>query len=619
MPDEKLPLILSPGSGLALVRPQGGRIVREMVDGALASARRQDFSVSDEKLTPELWFQRGEAHYYGRMVIQSFEEAARCYKIATEHGHLDAACNLGCLLTVGLGVSKDPARAARLFENAAGHGHPVGSLNLSYLYEFGIGLTTDKLKARFYHYLGEHKNDPSRWRFNPSRMVPGAGVTLTDDMVGYDYSFQFEPKRTDKFITFYEVLLPTMETLVSEENIDAVLRKVRSVEIPCSGINGDILVIDSGDGPLTCGDLLERDLFETFGLFITNEGGRPPQGIVYKANPDGFLYDKESAEMIARILQDGRIELETSHHSREQKSRIIASFYKRGLGVRQNDVEAARWHVDFSRKIMVGSHEFYDPDYQQILLWAKALRMEPNEVLVRLLTDPVEELKQHKTLIKDGRIVQLYWMMDLLPLEHFEWVDGLVIESIYFVVSEEPTNSLGTLVLPLPQLQSLFCTSLGLTRLDLSMVPLLTELNCNANQLTELDLSAVPELSFLDCCANQLTELDLSAVPELRLLWCSANQLTELDFTRVPQLKGLGCSANQLTKLDLSAVPQILILKCSHNQITELDLSTVPLLTHLHCPANQISALDIRPLKNLKTLQCDRHLARLIERPDQNF
>jgi hypothetical protein len=557
MPDEKLPLILSPGSGLALVRPQGGRIVREMVDGALANARQQDFSVSDEKLTAEQWFQRGEAHYYGRMAIQSFEEAARCYKIATEHGHLDAACNLGCLLTVGLGVSKDPARAARLFENAAGHGHPVGSLNLSYLYEFGIGLTTDKLKARFYHYLGEHKNDPSRWRFNPSRMVPGAGVNLTDDMVGYDYSFQFEPKRTDKFITFYEVLLPTMETLVSEENIDAVLRKVRSVEIPCSGINGDILVIDSGDGPLTCGDLLERDLFETFGLFITNEGGRPPQGIVYKANPDGFLYDKESAEMIARILQDGRIELETSHHSREQKSRIIASFYKRGLGVRQNDVEAARWHVDFSRKTMVGSHEFYDPDYQQLILWAKSLDLNLEDVIDRLITEQETEFRRvHKTLFSNGRIIKLGWDIDLLPLNFFEWVGGLSIEGLTFFVPKGLKPIERSMRLPLPKLWRFFCRDMGLVNLDLSEVPLLTRLWCSKNRLASLNLSAVPLLEKLHCSCNRLTSLDLSTVPQLTELWCYENQITELD---------------------------------------------------------------IRPLKNLEELKYDKDKTRLIQRPDQNF
>jgi hypothetical protein len=39
MPDEKLPLILHPSSGLARVGLQGGRIVAEMVDGALALSR----------------------------------------------------------------------------------------------------------------------------------------------------------------------------------------------------------------------------------------------------------------------------------------------------------------------------------------------------------------------------------------------------------------------------------------------------------------------------------------------------------------------------------------------------------------------------------------------------
>jgi|GEM_PF-5635142 len=39
--NENLPLILHPGSGLALVKPQGGRIVTEMVGGALALSTKQ--------------------------------------------------------------------------------------------------------------------------------------------------------------------------------------------------------------------------------------------------------------------------------------------------------------------------------------------------------------------------------------------------------------------------------------------------------------------------------------------------------------------------------------------------------------------------------------------------
>jgi len=42
--NENLPLILHPGSGLALVKPQGGRIVTEMVGGALALSTKKAHS-----------------------------------------------------------------------------------------------------------------------------------------------------------------------------------------------------------------------------------------------------------------------------------------------------------------------------------------------------------------------------------------------------------------------------------------------------------------------------------------------------------------------------------------------------------------------------------------------
>jgi Leucine-rich repeat (LRR) protein len=211
------------------------------------------------------------------------------------------------------------------------------------------------------------------------------------------------------------------------------------------------------------------------------------------------------------------------------------------------------------RRFRIGEHELCEPDYQQILLWAKALDLEPETVIESLLADAKFVSKQGSaTQIVNGRIIKLCWDIELLPLVSVAWVKGLVIETID-------------------------CSYCRLTELDLSAVPLLTSLSCGDNQLTELELSAVPLLTLLYCGDNQLTELDLSTVPILAKLVCHTNQLTELDLWAVPLLTELYCFTNELTELDLSDVPLLTVLYCSSNQLTELELSAVPLLTKLDC------------------------------------
>ncbi len=360
MSDEKRPLILHSGSGLALVRPQGGRIVAEMVSGALANARPQDLSVSDEKLTAEQWFQRGESHYYGWKANQSYAEAARCYRTAAEQGHLDAACNLGCLLTLGLGVAKDPIEAVRLSEHAAVHGHAVGLFNLSHHYQVGMAvpLTHKRGQAKAYRAIGNYKEykNPAEWMTAMLiATVEYAGVTLTGDMLNYDDSLQFDPQRTDKFVTFYEIVLPTMQALESRP-LDAndelsFLRKVRLEEIPCSGVSGHVLVVDSGHSWLMNGDLLPLPVFKALNCVWDEERKRRlnrqhfGKAIVLSTNLDGAQYDELLSEHIIGRLDGGRIELKTAPQYPSHLREVIGSLHQRGLGVRQSDAEASKWYA----------------------------------------------------------------------------------------------------------------------------------------------------------------------------------------------------------------------------------------------------------------------------------
>jgi len=251
-------------------------------------------------------------------------------------------------------------------------------------------------------------------------------------------------------------------------------------------------------------------------------------------------------------------------------------------------------------RFRIGNYEFCDPDYRQILQWAKALKLEPDEVVQRLDGSSVNTIWHGSFgfVVENGAIISLVLDFNLLPLTVFEWMEGLIIRDLGFKGKPEVSPQLA---LRLSFLNRLYCCRINLTELDLSKVPGLTYLWCSENQLTELDLSKVPGLTLLQCFRNPLTELDLSKVPGLTYLWCSDNQLTELDLSKVPGLTFLQCFRNQLTKLDLSKVPGLTNLCCSGNQLTKLDLSHVLGLTKLYCSENQLSELDIRPLRNLNS------------------
>ncbi|MEQ1935121.1 MAG: hypothetical protein ABL962_14775, partial [Fimbriimonadaceae bacterium] len=278
-----------------------------------------------------------------------------------------------------------------------------------------------------------------------------------------------------------------------------------------------------------------------------------------------------------------------------QSGRIVAEMVSEALVLsRASEVKSAALVPPFR----IGEHDFREPDYQQIQLWAESLGLEPVAVIERLLTTPAwKSREQYKTQLVNGRIVRLYWDVALLPLVNFEWVEGLAIESIDFFVPKDLVPKVRRLSLRLPELRYLDCSGMGLISLDLSAVPYLTVLRCFSNQLTQLDLSGV----------SQLTEL-----------WCLFNHLSELDLSTVPRLTTLCCYNNRISVLNLSAVPQLKVLRCAYNQLTELDLSLVPQLTELSCINNQLTELDIRPQRYLlHPPRYDERKARLIRRPDQ--
>jgi Leucine-rich repeat (LRR) protein len=272
----------------------------------------------------------------------------------------------------------------------------------------------------------------------------------------------------------------------------------------------------------------------------------------------------------------------------------------------------------------IGDIDFCGPDYWQMLLWAEHLVMTPEELLLALWDGESNLFTGHgpayevfnSTYIENGRLKCVKWDFEKLPLRHFEWMQGLEIESLKYWW-EVP---MGIIAPALPTLASLWCISCAAFRIDLSHVPALRELNCSLNpELEKLNLGSVPRLKSLNCTLAGQSELDLAMVHELESLICPSNAICELHLGFLGALKALNCSDNRLRKLSLANCESLEKLDCSRNQIARLNLSKNPKIRSLSCQENMLEELDIRPLKHLEELTYDRDRTRLIQRPDQDF
>lgn len=153
----------------------------------------------------------------------------------------------------------------------------------------------------------------------------------------------------------------------------------------------------------------------------------------------------------------------------------------------------------------IGDYEFRESDYQQILIWAEAEGVTPDELIAS---------KGDQFVVSgDGAIVAFH----PVGFQQNSWGFGF----------ENPWGAgFGE-----------FQWNFWETGLDLSRIPHLEELFCEENGLTALDLSHVPNLKTLSCSKNFLDGLDLSRVPQLKKLFCEDNQVTELDISGLKELR----------------------------------------------------------------------------------
>ena len=146
------------------------------------------------------------------------------------------------------------------------------------------------------------------------------------------------------------------------------------------------------------------------------------------------------------------------------------------------------------------------------------------------------------------------------------------------------------------KLETLNCTNNPLTTLDVSKNTALKDLACSGNALTSLDVSQNTALTELTCYSNALTTLDLSGNTELQKLECKNDRLTALDLSKNTKLFSLNCASNDLKALDLSQNTELSTLNCTNNRLTSLDLSQNTRLDSLYCGGNRLTFLDLQGL-----------------------
>ena len=87
---------------------------------------------------------------------KKYQDAAKWFRRAADHGSADAEYLLGTLYLEGKGVTKSPGEAARWFRNAAEQGHAGAEYSLGTLYAGGLGVGKSPAEAaRWYRKAAE--------------------------------------------------------------------------------------------------------------------------------------------------------------------------------------------------------------------------------------------------------------------------------------------------------------------------------------------------------------------------------------------------------------------------------------------------------------------------------
>ena len=151
----------------------------------------------------------------------------------------------------------------------------------------------------------------------------------------------------------------------------------------------------------------------------------------------------------------------------------------------------------------IGSFEFREPDYGQILTWANRLDIDSETLVQRLsaysFTDRARDWEKTIFKVERGTIFSLAWDISELGFKELDWLPELSIQTlaVFDALGETKRQSRPfdaqteqrNLSFSLQCLGKLFIGPINLAKVALSKVPTLEILVCERNGLSELDLS----------------------------------------------------------------------------------------------------------------------------------
>lgn len=92
-------------------------------------------------------YELGNGYAFGDFGEKDFNKAIYWYKLAAQHGHAYACCNLGICYQNGIGVEKDGNKAVYYYEMAANKGDAEAMYNLAVMLNEGIDVEKDLLNG----------------------------------------------------------------------------------------------------------------------------------------------------------------------------------------------------------------------------------------------------------------------------------------------------------------------------------------------------------------------------------------------------------------------------------------------------------------------------------------
>lgn len=112
--------------------------LKQEASGQRESTEPSDISSAKQSPIADEYLRRGHAFHTGTGCPKSFEQAAKCYRMAAQAGSAEAQYRLGMLFYSGDGVSKSMTEAGELLKLAARQFHPQAMHALGWLYSDGF-------------------------------------------------------------------------------------------------------------------------------------------------------------------------------------------------------------------------------------------------------------------------------------------------------------------------------------------------------------------------------------------------------------------------------------------------------------------------------------------------